>query len=166
MRELYISSLLQQATTSAHLRSVNSELYISSLLQQATTRCVGGYQVQQLYISSLLQQATTFRHRLVIFDSCISLLFFSKPQLSASSMCISCGCISLLFFSKPQQQIDGVSSWRVVYLFSSTASHNNMDAKRHERALYISSLLQRALSGQVERGYLNVILPVSDISKS
>ena len=59
LRLLYISFLLQQATTGTRSRNGYSTLYISFLLQQATTIPEGRNRIRELYISFLLQQATT-----------------------------------------------------------------------------------------------------------
>ena len=75
---------------------------------------------------------------------CISLLFFSKPQLHQGGIVQRLGCISLLFFSKPQRFSRSFSKSVVVYLFSSSASHNNFYNCCTVNWLYISSLLQQA----------------------
>ena len=78
--KLYISSLLQQATTIEEPNNDTIRLYISSLLQQATTGQPSVAQHVRLYISSLLQQATTYPGARSASRGCISLLFFNKPQ--------------------------------------------------------------------------------------
>ena len=121
---LYISSLLQQATTAFRCTLRAARLYISSLLQQATTS-LQACSIVQCCISLLFFNKPQPRCRPpTATRSCISLLFFNKPQLSVvNTSCVYC-CISLLFFNKPQPAAQLYMVDIVVYLFSSSTSHN------------------------------------------
>ncbi len=96
--------------------------------------------ISLLFFNKPQLDASTAQHAV----SCISLLFFNKPQLDLPLIDTAMSCISLLFFNKPQHNLSSFLGTSVVYLFSSSTSHNPRPATNGEQVLYISSLLQQA----------------------
>ena len=57
--------------------------------------------------------------------SCISFLFYIKPQLPQACNVGGNGCISFLFYIKPQLSLRQVPKGHVVFHFFSTSNHNH-----------------------------------------
>ena len=77
-----------------------------------------------LYFLSLLHQTTTLQHAQINLRSCISFLFYIKPQLVNNYILNEMSCISFLFYIKPQLKIIAINLILVVFPFSSTSNHN------------------------------------------
>ena len=107
------------------------------------SKCLG---ITELYILRFLHQTTTGTFHLKSKQSCISCVFYIKPQLDGDlavtgGSCISCVfyikpqpflfalmlllcCISCVFYIKPQHTFLSVVGLSVVYLAFSTSNHN------------------------------------------
>ena len=100
--ELYIRSFLHQTTTDRKSNEKMNQLYIRSFLHQTTTICLLLLLIIVLYIRSFLHQTTTTESRYIFDASCISVLFYIKPQPAALRSPV----------------------FKVVYPFFSTSNHN------------------------------------------
>ena len=81
---LYLFPFLHQATTGGRRRRRTTPLYLFPFLHQATTSRYVVFVESLLYLFPFLHQATTL---LLVDDavqSCISSLFYIKPQLHFS----------------------------------------------------------------------------------
>ena len=118
-----------------------------------------------MYIFRFLHQTTTARVQSITAKSCISFVFYIKPQRCFSGKCDGRRCISFVFYIKPQ--LLGVPAFltyccisfvfyikpqprfyiqhgeRVVYLSFSTSNHNNMRAGYSYKELYIFRFLHQ-----------------------
>ena len=99
-------------------------LYILSFLHQTTTFCLFETKIPRLYILSFLHQTTTKQRWNMPNLSCISYLFYIKPQLIDIENKIKRSCISYLFYIKPQRQFRHGTKKPVVYPIFSTSNHN------------------------------------------
>ncbi len=118
-----------------------------------------------LYIIHLLHQTTTERDHYKNERSCISSIFYIKPQPCPSPWSAACCCISSIFYIKPQQLFDLIDrtqscissifyikpqlasqiakNWAVVYHPSSTSNHNPITMFMFLIRLYIIHLLHQ-----------------------
>ena len=122
--KLYIFSFLHQTTTSVTLDPLQLRLYIFSFLHQTTTDMVKFLYLPLLYIFSFLHQTTTmctieiFRLQLYIFS------FLHQTTTIIQVVSLSGSCISLVFYIKPQPMVHTILLLTVVYLQFSTSNHN------------------------------------------
>ena len=82
------------------------------------------HQTNWLYFLSLLHQTTTDVLDVRYISSCISFLFYIKPQRWAETRAYALRCISFLFYIKPQLIPKKDNAMDVVFPFSSTSNHN------------------------------------------
>ena len=121
---LYIFSLLQQATTAGDVTYYGTSC-ISFLFFNKPQLCVYRFAFVESCISFLFFNKPQQEYQTSYFvGSCISFLFFNKPQLKEYTRTALRGCISFLFFNKPQLLLQFHCPLVVVYLFSSSTSHN------------------------------------------
>ena len=96
-----------------------------------------------LYIFSFLHQTTTSSLFWICSLSCISSLFYIKPQRPLNVDKAPDCCISSLFYIKPQL-MDGIPEHAgVVYLLFSTSNHNPQGRTGFSCVLYIFSFLHQ-----------------------
>ena len=99
-------------------------LYLFPFLHQTTTLRCRGCSGGKLYLFPFLHQTTTYGFNLQDWISCISFLFYIKPQqIGLACRLIAC-CISFLFYIKPQQFLFTLFLPYVVSLSFSTSNHN------------------------------------------
>ena len=78
--ELFITLFLHQTTTLACDRSVRISLFITLFLHQTTTLRAAYKERFGLFITLFLHQTTTFIIFKVLFECCLSLYSYIKPQ--------------------------------------------------------------------------------------
>ena len=101
-------------------------LYIFVFLHQTATRIQHIQESCELYIFVFLHQTATYELENKIYDSCISLFSYIKPQLSIVSPVRSACCISLFSYIKPQPKSVAKVAKAVVYLCFPTSNRNQL----------------------------------------
>ena len=105
-----------------------------------------------LYIFSFLHQTTTSSLFWICSLSCISSLFYIKPQRPLNVDKAPDCCISSLFYIKPQL-MDGIPEHAgVVYLLFSTSNHNPQGRTGFSCVLYIFSFLHQTTTCSLRFG--------------
>ena len=106
------------------LRPFAEELYIFHFLHQTTTfLMLPALQTSCISFIFYIKPQLLFNAAKCIY-SCISFIFYIKPQLSRCRTARTVRCISFIFYIKPQLEREHSDSGSVVYLSFSTSNHN------------------------------------------
>ena len=89
-QELYLIEILHQTTTKYLPSSVKTKLYLIEILHQTTTPSDALSSRRWLYLIEILHQTTTNPCQYTLWESCILLKFYIKPQpvLPKESPCL------------------------------------------------------------------------------
>ena len=101
-------------------------MYFLSLLHQTTTTSNKRNELLKLYFFSLLHQTTTYIVSSFAYRSCISFLFYIKPQLRGEGIVAAGVVFPFSSTSNHNTRCEAMDGMQVVFPFSSTSNHNSI----------------------------------------
>ena len=96
-----------------------------------------------LYLIEILHQTTTFCGFFPLFQRCILLKFYIKPQPSSIFLVLRICCILLKFYIKPQHRRSYLVLPSVVSYWNSTSNHNCSLVGKCTFVLYLIEILHQ-----------------------